>query len=206
MTRRLLILLLNLLSALSLLLCVAVVVLWLRSYRQVDSLAYQSPRVELVDRQGIITFMAGHLLISWDTWEYAVSPGNNPPPRDTGFSYDGSGNFGPGEAAWHVELMGRWQMIGTYVRWRRWGFHFALSEYDDSNPGQAGVYRTAKIHIPLWFLTLLFAAAPSYWIVRWYRSCRRNSRGLCMACGYDLRATPDRCPECGHAKAAGESR
>ena len=51
---------------------------------------------------------------------------------------------------------------------------------------------------PAWFVFLLSAVAPAVRIIAAVRGRRRRgSEGLCRNCGYDLRATPERCPECG---------
>jgi hypothetical protein len=48
--------------------------------------------------------------------------------------------------------------------------------------------------IPFWFVILLLVPIIALLLKRG----RANPRiGLCTQCGYDLRATPERCPECG---------
>ena len=61
--------------------------------------------------------------------------------------------------------------------------------------------RISFLAAPFWFLApaSLFPAA-AWSIFRLGRRRReRRQRGLCPVCGYDLRATLDRCPECGTA-------
>jgi hypothetical protein len=64
-----------------------------------------------------------------------------------------------------------------------------------SNSKWAGTMRIAgAAH---WFLATLTTVPPLVWLVRRLRRGSHQLVGHCTKCGYDLRATPDRCPECG---------
>ena len=53
------------------------------------------------------------------------------------------------------------------------------------------------VSVPVAHLFVLSAVLPVLWMIGRNRRLARAEAGLCTRCGYDLRATPGRCPECG---------
>lgn len=50
--------------------------------------------------------------------------------------------------------------------------------------------------VPYWAIIVLSGILPAMWIVLKMREPKIEGN-FCASCGYDLRATPQRCPECG---------
>jgi hypothetical protein len=83
----------------------------------------------------------------------------------------------------------------------RWGYRRSRPRLDlprfarRASPKAGGVDRW--LTLPCWLL-MLPAGAFGGWMLRgWLRTRRAARLGRCSRCGYDLRATPERCPECG---------
>jgi hypothetical protein len=79
------------------------------------------------------------------------------------------------------------------------GYHFdSFWGRLDFGYWQRGIISPAtSVWAPMWPLVLFCAISPMIWVLRLFRSRASFGAGLCALCGYDVRATPDRCPECG---------
>ena len=85
-------------------------------------------------------------------------------------------------------------------RWSRYGQNSVNQLLDDDDVHVAGDLLGWGVAAPHWVFALFLCSVPAWWIL--VRMTRREERirveeGLCRSCGYDIRASDGRCPECG---------
>jgi hypothetical protein len=152
--------------------------LWVRSYRVSDDLTWDSAKQvegkwEHVER-GVFTGRGKFLyyMRPWVTYREAGHP-----PK-TGLGID---HFAPSDPA--VGFPGYTSGKGRFGFWR-------INDY--------WVVGSKAVVIPFWAPFFACGVLPAVLLTRWASVRRyRRRRGLCLACGYDVRASGERCPECG---------
>jgi hypothetical protein len=180
-----------LLSALSLLLCVATVVFWARSYRgKADAVRFESVGWRLVSERGRLW------VDNTPLQEIYLRPVED---------------FLRARAAAAKRLQAQLDVVNA--PWST-GQGADVSQIAQSYTNE--VFRTAWVKRrypigtftvvrrdlpPCWVWVAFFAALPLFRLKAILSSRRMLQPGHCPVCGYDLRATPDRCPECGTAPA-----
>lgn len=176
--RRVLRIIINGLTLLSLALAVIVATLYLRSYFKADAVYYDTigHRVQIQRRL-------------WSAHGFLGAYGNR--------TYQDE--YPPGGAGDLSVLIGDSHLS----EWSRGLRHWHLERFDEPDPD--GMPRTAYIAyvmVPHWALCGALLVMPVFWLRRERRNARNANAIPCEICGYDLRATPARCPECGTVRAA----
>jgi hypothetical protein len=167
--------LLILVSVMSGAMCVVTVVLWVRSAMVHDWLYYETSRFDPDGFWVQVYSFSGTLKI-----EVVLDLGSVVERRARGVQ--------PGPSKWEFSSrsierrLEEMNWVDFHVKWRR------LPEEDRFD-----------LKLPYCFLAAVTGALPAYLALKAIRRRREQRQGLCRLCGYDLSATPQRCPECGAA-------
>ena len=192
---------LNVATLLSFLLFIGAVAGWVRSQWAMEWLAYRNPSGPIDDLRMRDLDLFGtreSLVVSFSAYQF--QPTNADEAAALRRDLPSIGRFR--RIRWDPHLAAE-----CFKSAPRWGFGLETSESSTDPLGGRTVeevrglfyrirYHTTLAALPWWALVLLFAIAPTLAAWRRWRSRPLHS-GLCAACGYDLRATPERCPECG---------
>jgi hypothetical protein len=177
--------LLTLAAAASLLLCAATVALWVRSHFVGDGFRRWNRWSDATAAyRGVKTFALGRgslqLVCSVEIRPRRLDPTE---PEQVTFSHS---------AFLHERPPARFDLSGT-----AWSF-LGFGGYAKSIPWGSSIrFENSMMTIPLWAPTVFFAIPPGVWFIVRLKLRRANRESHCRTCGYDLRATPERCPECG---------
>jgi hypothetical protein len=165
----------NLLATASLLLCITSITLWIRSLTNSESLDRQTHNgITHGDSQEEIMWGDGGLMLSYTSYNVW-----------SGFKINGFDLTDP-------HPPGTTWSFGPYLPWPSWDYRFAdISKFSEGD--SLSYYFRAR----LWLVAAVTSLLPILWLRGKLRKRRKRQMGLCPNCGYDLRATPDRCPECG---------
>ncbi len=167
-------------SAISLLLFLAVVGVWVRSFFYRDIVTFVAPR----DQGQVIQSIRGRLHI--------VSELSGTSRGSISHQVD---RLAP-DAIWN----GGMSSYPVKVEWH-WGHVWQNYSRIHRSFGTTGFAGFMTLHrlivVPYWSPAFLFVVLPTIWIWRFIKYGHRRKIGHCPRCNYDLRATPQRCPECG---------
>jgi len=196
--------LVNLLSVLSLAICLAACVVWVWSYWVVDEIAVaHAAYPKITDSDFFAKIMNASVRMNRGSIGIAVENSvddltlGTQNLRDWSEIYPVGWHFRHGrEEAYKSEPSLPYDTLAPRTYLDRFGFFVGTC-------GIPGLFAEAAnfIHheaaLPAWFLVACAAVLPAFRVRAVLRNRRRARMGLCVACGYDLRATPDRRPECG---------
>jgi hypothetical protein len=180
-------------TVISLLLCAGIALLWLRSYWLSDDLsrdAYGLDSGSVFHTALLIRSGGGGLAVARKVYR-------NADPSFVGARR--AAHFAGFPLTWRTDPSVNYPaggpLLPTISWWTKPGFGFSIER-----PKSAGYFGESgfAVVVPDWSLLAAASLMPFMWLIRRAIAARRKAmEGRCRRCGYDLRATPDRCPECG---------